>query len=228
MQSTAQAASGVAIAILATLGLLSLTIIIGQQQRQELGLYFAYQGLTLVLTAIVVVLVRFVVKAEWPRWGELRAPARPVAVLGIRQGESWGKVGLTFAVIISAVTAAFVGSANWEEFSSASWSSIALAAIVAVPLSASNALCEEVITRWAVVASMRGQLSNLAPWVSALIFGGVHWFGIPGGPVGSLMAGFLGWLLARQIQDTRGIGWPWIIHFCQDMIIFTVTIAIFI
>lgn len=42
------------------------------------------------------------------------------------------------------------------------------------------------------------------------------------------MAGFLAWLLARAIQDTGGIGWAWMIHFSQDVLIFTVTIALFL
>lgn len=96
---------------------------------------------------------------------------------------------------------------------------------LAVPLSASNALVEELVTRWAIVESLR---DAWAPWVSAAVFGGVHYLGVPGGPVGALMAAFLGWLLARSIRDTRGVGWAWIIHACQDMLIFPVTIALFI
>lgn len=42
------------------------------------------------------------------------------------------------------------------------------------------------------------------------------------------MAGFLGWLMARSIQDIRGIGWAWIIHVCQDILVFTTTLALFV
>jgi uncharacterized protein len=35
------------------------------------------------------------------------------------------------------------------------------------------------------------------------------------------LAGFLGWLLAKSIVETRGIFWAWFIHFLQDVIIFT-------
>ncbi|MBU3995487.1 MAG: hypothetical protein KKF42_06900, partial [Actinobacteria bacterium] len=61
-----------------------------------------------------------------------------------------------------------------------------------------------------------------------VIFGAAHYFGIPGGPVGSIMAGFLAWFATRSIQDTRGIGWSWLLHFLQDMLIFTVTISLFL
>lgn len=55
--------------------------------------------------------------------------------------------------------------------------------------------------------------------MSALVFGLPHYFGTPGGVVGSLMAGFLGWLLAKSIQETGGIFWAWLIHFIQDVVI---------
>jgi len=60
------------------------------------------------------------------------------------------------------------------------------------------------------------------------VFGSVHYYGIPGGPVGSIMAGFLAWLGTRSIQDTRGIGWAWLLRFLQDVLIFFVTISVFL
>jgi hypothetical protein len=61
-----------------------------------------------------------------------------------------------------------------------------------------------------------------------VVFGTVHYFGIPGGPTGALMAGFLAWLATRSILDTRGIGWAWLLHFVQDVLIFTVTLSLFV
>lgn len=55
--------------------------------------------------------------------------------------------------------------------------------------------------------------------ISALIFGSVHFFGVPGGVLGMIMAGFLGWLLARSVAETEGMAWAWFIHFLQDVII---------
>ena len=46
-----------------------------------------------------------------------------------------------------------------------------------------------------------------AVYVAVLaLFGGVHWFGVPGGIGGVALAGFLGGLLAKSIVETRGIG----------------------
>jgi hypothetical protein len=56
--------------------------------------------------------------------------------------------------------------------------------------------------------------------VSGALFGSAHYLGTPGGPSGCLLAGFLGWLLAKSVLETQGIGWAWFIHFVLDVIIF--------
>jgi hypothetical protein len=38
--------------------------------------------------------------------------------------------------------------------------------------------------------------------------------------VGVVLAGFLGWFLAKSVLETRGIGLAWFIHFVLDVIIF--------
>ncbi len=62
-------------------------------------------------------------------------------------------------------------------------------------------------------------LNRAICWWSAAIFGGVHFFGTPGGVLGVFMAGFMGWLLAKSVLETRGFGWAWFIHFLQDVVI---------
>jgi membrane protease YdiL (CAAX protease family) len=85
-----------------------------------------------------------------------------------------------------------------------------------------NAFTEEAITRLSVVTALDGVFSRPTIYmISALIFGVPHYFGVPGGLLGALMAAFLGWLLARSIAETEGIFWAWFIHFLQDVIIFT-------
>lgn len=221
MTTTARQLTGLVVAVAGTLALLTLTLGIGQQAHKDLGRYFLYQAVALLVAVAVVVTVRFVTGAPPPRWGDLSAPSRRSRFLGVSEGESWRRVGVTF-------TAVFLGVSYADQHADTTWSAWGLALLIALPLSTTNALTEELITRWAVVASLTGRWAAAAPWASALIFGSVHWFGIPGGPVGAVMAGFLGWLLARSIQDTRGIGWAWIVHFCQDVLIFTVTIALFL
>jgi len=152
--------------------------------------------------------------------GNLNAPAGPINWLGIKSSDTWKTVGRSFAVIVSLATGAFV------YFNVARGQSIAPQNLGLLPfilvLSAMNAFTEEAITRLSVVTALDGILSRPAIYiVSALIFGIPHYFGVPGGILGSLMAGFLGWLLAKSIAETEGVFWAWFIHFTQDVIIFT-------
>jgi hypothetical protein len=48
-----------------------------------------------------------------------------------------------------------------------------------------------------------------------------HFYGVPYGVIGVVMAGFLGWFLAKAMLETRGFVMPWFIHFCQDVLIFS-------
>jgi hypothetical protein len=55
----------------------------------------------------------------------------------------------------------------------------------------------------------------------AAYFGILHFYGVPYGYVGVFLAGFLGWLLAKSMLETRGLFWAWFIHFWQDVWIFS-------
>lgn len=218
------------IALTGTAALLLFTHLIGQQSKQEVAPYFIYQLITLGVSVAAILALYFVKgrKLDFLKIGSLQAKARPIKLLGVKDGESWLQVGGTFAVIISAITGAFLFLGYGGQLANVGVTSWLLALFIALPLSAINSFNEEIITRWTIVEGLTGRFARYAPWVSAVIFGTVHYFGVPGGLVGSVMAGFLAWLLARSIQDTKGVGWAWFIHFCQDVLIFTVTIAIFI
>lgn len=54
----------------------------------------------------------------------------------------------------------------------------------------------------------------------ASYFGIGHFYGLPYGVIGVLMAGFLGWFLGKSMLETRGLFWAWLIHFVQDVLIF--------
>lgn len=62
-------------------------------------------------------------------------------------------------------------------------------------------------------------------WLTSVLFGLAHWGGHPAGISGIVMSGFLGWLLATSILDTRGWGWAWLIHAGEDIVIFISILA---
>jgi hypothetical protein len=153
------------------------------------------------------------------RLGNLNAPAAPIRWLDVKPTDRWGKVGGTFVVIVSLATGAFIYF-NLVQGKSLTIEISRLLPFILI-LAAMNAFTEEAITRLSVVAALDGLIAR--HWIyiiSALIFGIPHYFGVPGGVVGSLMAGFLGWLLAKSIAETEGMGWAWFIHFLQDILIF--------
>jgi len=54
----------------------------------------------------------------------------------------------------------------------------------------------------------------------AAFFGLLHFYGVPYGIVGVILAAFLGWILGKSMLETRGLFWAWFIHFLQDVLIF--------
>lgn len=229
-QNKSVAIASVGIAAIGTVFLLLFSLLIRPQQHQELGLYFLYQGITLGISFCVMLALWFLKKKKlsYFKIGNWSAPATPVKILGITTNDNWLKIGFTFAIVISGVTLMFMIINSYQDLGNISSSAWVLGFACAIPLSAVNAFNEEIITRWTIAEGFTGSLAKYAPWVSAMVFGSVHFFGTPGGLIGSLMAGFLGWFLVRSIQDTKGLGWAWLIHFAQDMIILTITIALFI
>jgi membrane protease YdiL (CAAX protease family) len=87
--------------------------------------------------------------------------------------------------------------------------------------SATNAWSEEIFTRFVIVAGLSGKLkADTICWISGSIFGLAHFSGTPNGVFGVIMSGLLGWLLAKSVVETRGLGWALLIHFLQDVVIF--------
>lgn len=214
---------GVAATLIAcggTLALLALSLAFDQHHQNAIGPFVSYQICALALAGLVVVAMRFLVSPQFSylRRGAAAAPARAIPPLMVKAGESWRQVGLTFGALCFAATTAWLVFAGDTAEASAPW---AYAVLVAVPLALSNAFVEEIITRWSLVEGLAKGGARWAPYLSALIFGTVHYFGVPGGFVGAAMAAFIAWLLAISIQDTRGLFWAITIHFALDLVIFT-------
>ena len=98
---------------------------------------------------------------------------------------------------------------------------------ISILFALTNSFVEEVITRFSVVVTLKNIISDkYISIISGVIFGTVHFWGNPGGFVGLLVAGFLGWFLAKSMLETKGIFWAWFIHFLQDIVIITALLSI--
>lgn len=150
--------------------------------------------------------------------GNLAAPAGRIRWLGVKKGLSWRRLGLVMLAWISALLSAFLYIGLAKDLSK-SLSPVLL--LCAVLFAVTNAVAEEVVFRLSLVGVLRdvvGDRTILA--LGAGIFGAIHFVGVPGGPIGVLMAGFLGWFLTKSILETRGVFWAVLIHVVQDIIIF--------
>jgi hypothetical protein len=182
----------------------------------------AEQSLRLMVT-LVIIATLFILKKKRGAFflvmGDTSAPAEPVRWLGVKEGEKWKKLGRNFAVFISLGTLTFLILAGRPPLDIVIK---ALPFLPAVLLAAVlNAFNEEVTYKASFLSVLEGTVGkNQALWLMAAYFGIGHFYGIPYGVIGVLMAGFLGWFLGKSMLETHGLFWAWFIHFLQDVLIF--------
>jgi hypothetical protein len=153
------------------------------------------------------------------RAGDDRARARAgVYTLGRRP--TWRRLGTFWAVGITVGTATamwFALGSRLDDVSVLLWSLPAIAV-----LAATNTVNEEFGYRnvpLAVLPPLLGPRAALA--ATGLLFGLAHYYGNPPGASGVALSAFLGVLLAKSMVETGGSTWAWIIHWLQDMVIFS-------
>ncbi len=99
-------------------------------------------------------------------------------------------------------------------------------ALAALPLAALfalvNASGEEFRFRSVLLARLIPTVGvTQAIWLTSVLFGLGHWWGHPSGPLGVLMTGFAGLILARSMLDTGGFTWALFMHGIQDVVIYS-------
>ena len=181
----------------------------------------AEQSLRLLVTLLIIAALFFLMKtrkAFFLVMGDTSAPVEPVKVLGIKN-ERWNTLGRNFAIIISSGTLAFLIFAGRPPLDLVAR---ALPFLPAVLLAAVlNAFNEEMTYKASFLSVLENVVGkNHALWLMAAYFGIGHFYGVPYGVIGVVMAGFLGWFLGKSMLETRGLWWAWFIHFWQDVLIF--------
>jgi membrane protease YdiL (CAAX protease family) len=153
------------------------------------------------------------------RVGGLDAPVKPERIMWFRSPLRWWHLGPLIVLIFAAAMVAFLFSnlrpnfwqltQHWQLFP---W---------AVATAALNAANEEFQFRCVPLAQLRSVLPlREGVWVTAIFFGLAHYFGQPSGWLGVGMATIAGFIWAKSMVETRGIGWAFSIHFVQDFVIF--------
>ncbi len=182
----------------------------------------AEQSLNLMVTLVVMAFLLVLKKAPAAFFlarGDTAAAVEPVKLLGIKAGERWNTLGRAFAVYLSLGTLAFLVIAGRPPLDIVVK---ALPFLPAVLLAAAlNAFNEEMTYKASFLAVLEEVVGkHQALWLMAAYFGILHFYGVPYGVIGVLMAAFLGWFLGKSMLETRGLFWAWFLHFLQDVLIF--------
>ena len=182
----------------------------------------ATQTLRMIVTLVVIATLFFLKKKRAAFFlvkGDTNAAVEPVKWMGVKEGERWKKFGRNFTVILSIGTLAFLILAARPSLDIV----IKVLPFLPVILLAAmiNAFSEEMTYKASFLSVLEDVIGrNQALWLMAVYFGIGHFYGVPYGVVGVLMAGFLGWFLGKSMLETRGLFWAWFIHFVQDVLIF--------
>ncbi len=177
-----------------------------------------------ILVALAVIAVLRLMKRDRRAFflarGRLDAPIAPIRWLAIRAGESWRK----FAWIFGGVAALAVAVPTILGIAPSG--STFLKALPLLPacvlLAAVNAFTEEAYFRCSLLSTLHDVIGRGHTLGLILVFFGLsHWlYGSPNGWVGFAMTGFLSWIMARSMLETKGMLAPWIIHFLPDVVVF--------
>lgn len=152
--------------------------------------------------------------------GDLKAPITPVRWLGFPKPDPWTRFGGQFAIYISLGTLIFLILGGRP--TAAQISGLLPLLPMVLLFAIMNAFNEEMTYRSSLLAGLENVVgARQAVWIAAAFFGIGHYFGVPYGIVGILMATFLGWILGKAMVETRGFFWAWFIHFLQDVMIFS-------
>jgi hypothetical protein len=155
--------------------------------------------------------------------GEVRlsylSPRRTGAMRPIfphQSGGRWESDGWVLGLIMVAT----VGTVTFFQFLPGGftfhWAHVALV----LPFVAMNAFTEEAIFRLPFV-TMGDNDTNSRTYgliMSSVVFGAYHYWGLaPNGLLGAVMSAFLGFVLAKSMQETRGFFWAFAIHMALDV-----------
>lgn len=186
--------------------------------RDMMGSQLLRLGVALIMV-IVMLVMRYRRSEFFLVKGDLNAVAEPVRWIGMDRPAGWTRFGLILASCITLGTLAFL------ILSSRPSGDVLAQVIPLLPViliaSAMNAFSEEMTFRAALLAPLHGVVGkSQALLLTAMLFGLWHYYGVPYGVIGVIMSGALGWLIGKSMLETKGMFWPWFIHFWQDVAIF--------
>jgi membrane protease YdiL (CAAX protease family) len=213
---------GIAIVLLVTSGTFTNQINLQIHPNSFVNGLAKYQvfALTIGILTTIAILILNPESKQFLNIGQLSTIAEKEKWLGINGKSSWTVNGLQLLFFVSIATGIFMFLAvkYTNSIDNFQWSFIPLVLL----FSLTNSLTEELIFRFGIVGGLFNYYPKLTILiVSAILFGLPHYFGYPNGFIGIVMSGVLGYILCKATIETKGLSIAWIIHFIQDIIIFT-------
>ena len=151
--------------------------------------------------------------------GDIHAPVEPSRLIGMKKPEPWTKIGSIFTAVFAIATLIFL-LGSWEVPDPLP--DLLLVIPVAIVIATMNAFNEEFTLRAAPLSVLWQRIGKeQALLLTTVYFGLGHFYGVPSGILGVILAGFLGWFLGKSLLETKGFFWAWIAHFLTDVVIFT-------
>lgn len=195
-----------------------------EQDTEWVAGIMAIQLMKLALAAVTVVALLLVMRrrqAALLTFGDLGAPAERVPWLGMMYSTPWK----TFGPIVAVTAATMIGMFMWfanRPSADVLVRTLPLAGTVLF-FSLLNGFSEEISYRASLVAPLHGAIGKKqAMALTAVFFGLAHYTG--GVPLDVfptiVLTGFLGWLMAKSMIETKGFGWAWFIHAVADIPVF--------
>jgi membrane protease YdiL (CAAX protease family) len=148
--------------------------------------------------------------------GKLDAPAEGVKWLGLKRGTPWTKFAPLFTLIVFLILLVFLVFTTKVPLRLAATSLLWLPMFVFI--TGINSFGEELGIRAPMLATILPVIGkNQAMLLTAVYFGLLHLDSWPAGPIWALETGFLAWILAKSMLETRGSLWAWLIHLIVDI-----------
>jgi membrane protease YdiL (CAAX protease family) len=186
---------------------------------QQVGLV----QITRTTTAILMALVMLALFRRFDRFflvkGRLDAPAQPIPFI-LTRPPSWRTLGPAIAGAMCLGLLVFVFAFGRPPALASLAQALPLLPLVLL-FAASNAFGEEMLYRAPWLAALESPVGPVhALLITAAYFGISHYYGVPFGVLGVIMAFIPGWLNGKAMLETRGFFWAWFIHLCMDVVIF--------
>jgi membrane protease YdiL (CAAX protease family) len=186
---------------------------------QDIGSVQIVRGATSLLLVLLMLALFGSLKRFFLVKGDLKAPAGPIPVI-ITRPPKWNVLGPAIAGAMCLGLLVFIFAFGSLPSADRLKSVLPLFPFVFL-FALVNSFGEEMLYRAPWLGALEKPLGGAqALLITAVYFGLGHFYGVPYGVVGVILAFIPGWLMGKSMLETRGFTWAWFIHFWMDAVIF--------